>query len=177
MAICFAVDRLYLAVVADFAALGIDVPQVFGWREPARHIQGASRIAWTPGDESGRMGEFVGPRNTATNPRTVGQILEFVTVRISAFDAAAPDDELAQYREARRLLDAWFGSVYRAAYGTFSVADVRWDLSQTERRRGEMVIVTLEIQAPIFDETVGEALGTATDGITRYLEDTADPPV
>lgn len=169
--ICFAVDSLYLAVVARFEEKRIDIPNVFGWREPQKHKTQASRIVWTPGDENGRLGELLPPRDVGGNPRQIAQLDELFTIRISAFDVDDPENELAQYREARRVYDLLFSAIHASAFGTFTYLDSSWDLSKNERRHGEMVIITASVQAPIFDDVAATAPVDTEGDVETSVED------
>jgi hypothetical protein len=122
-----ALEQLYDDVVARFAAEFAEPPaQSFGWREPAKRVK-APRISWVPGDDaSGDIGALGPARSPGRDPRPLATVRELATVYLEAFDATAPENELAQYRSARLLYDAWFRAVYLAARGTFEIRSHRW---------------------------------------------------
>lgn len=157
--IVFAIEQLFAAVVAQFAADVTPALNLFGWRTPAQKVMpgGAplgDRILWIPGDdETGEIGEMGPAKLRATEPRSLGTLGELFTVRIYAADETLvlKENELAQYRACRALYDAWFRAVYLAAHGTFTVQSVEWVIDQKERRHGASIRVLLQLDAMIPD--------------------------
>jgi hypothetical protein len=176
--ICFAVDTLFENVVASFKEERIEIPNNFGWRELNKHKAAHSRIVWIPGDENGRVGDTGAPRDVGGNPRAIAQTNELFTVYFSSFDASAPEDELVQYREAKRIFHLWYLAAYRAAYGTFEIVDQFWDVSKKERQHGLMSSALVAIQAPIFDDVHALVPADAEPDISTSIgEDLSEPTI
>lgn len=148
--IILALPKLYDDVVARFALEGTNVPNVFGWREPAKQLVGP-RIAWIPGDPAGAAGEIVSARNPGRNPRPLATLDELFTVEISSADPTKPEDERGQYQATRVLHDAWYRAVYLAARGTFAIQSVAWITTKKERRYGTALRVVCTIEAMVPD--------------------------
>lgn len=146
-----AIERLYAAVTARFTSEGTGAANVFGWRMPAQHVEG-NRIAWVPGDTSGRVGETTAPRQPGRNPRPLATLRELFTVVINAVDTADLENEALQYRAARLLRDAWFRAVYLAAHGTFAIVSEDWITDKLERRYGAALRVVIALDAMVPDE-------------------------
>lgn len=150
--IIFALENLYNNVVARFTLEGTAVPNLFGWREPVKQLTTGSRIQWVPGDDdSGDAGKTQPPRNPGAVPRSIGTLAELVTVYCVGIDTSAPENELAQYKAARTLYDAWFRAVFLAANGTYQILKTKWIVEKTERRHGATLRVLLAIEAKIPD--------------------------
>ena len=145
-----AIEALYQRVSDRFVAEGTAAVNVFGWRTPAQHTDG-NRIAWVPGDPSGRVGETVAPRVTGRQPRSLATLRELCTVTINAVDTSALEDEAAQYKAARLLRDTWFRAVYLAAHGTFRIQSEEWLTTKLERRYGAALRVVLAVDAVVPD--------------------------
>lgn len=145
-----ALEYLFLAVRARFIAEGTPAENLFGWRVSAQQVVG-DRIAWKPGDQTGKAGRSAPARNPGRNPRPIGTLLELFTVEISASDPTAPEDELAQYVAARLLRDAWERAVYLAAHGTYAIESQDWIDSAKERRFGAAMRIVCTIQAVVPD--------------------------
>lgn len=162
MAIVLAVPKLFDDVVARFAldaAMQVPptmpVPNVFGWREPAR--RGVSlRVVWVPGnDANGDLGELGAARNPGRNPRPLATLDELVTVYLEAFSgatAAIAENERAQYQAARELFNAWWRAVYLAARGTVALVSANWVIDKNERRFGATIRALVSVQAPVLDK-------------------------
>jgi hypothetical protein len=158
MAIVFALPRLFDAVVTRFAAEAVLVPNVFGWREPAKRPGTSHRIVWVPGDdESGELGEIVEAKQPGRNPRPLATLEELFTVYIEARDDAAAENERAQYIATRTLFDSWYRAVYLAAHGTIRIESAAWVISKKERRAGAAIRVLCTIEAAIVDAEDGIA--------------------
>jgi hypothetical protein len=153
-----ALPKLYADVMARFAtdAAAEDPPgtapsQAFGWREPAKR-SGSMRVVWVPGDDStGEIGEMGPARNPGRNPRSLGTLAELFTVYLEAVDLTAPENELAQYKVARHLFDAWFRALYLAAHGTVALRSVAWVTDKTLRRYGATIRVVGTIESVVAD--------------------------
>lgn len=146
-----ALERLYFAVRDRFVDEGTAAALVLGWRTPPQHKTSAARIAWVPGDPSGKAGRVGSAKQPGRNPRPLATLFELFTCEISAFDPLAPEDELAQYKAARLLYDAWYRAVYLAAHGTFTVESTEWLETKNERRHGAALRVVCSVQAMIPD--------------------------
>lgn len=176
MTTTLAVEQLYSRVVARFALDVTPAENVFGWREPEKHVEG-NRIAWVPGDPSGKVGLTAPPRNPGRNPRPLATLRELFTCVISASDPTDPENELAQYKATRLLRDLWFRAVYLAAHGTFVIRDEAWISVRKERRHGAAIRVVLELEAMVAD-TVHEVAPVDTSAsITVALKTDAEPPI
>lgn len=164
--ICLALPTLYDAVVSRFDTDGLDVPNLFGWREPQKNKLTASRIVWVPGNPSGVVGRTGPARNPGRNPRPIATLLEQFHVVITASTKENKENERLQYQAARVLYDAWYRAAYKAAHGTFSVENVVWNTSKNERRKGAELIATCVIQAMIPDK----AASTAPTGTQAVID-------
>jgi len=171
MSVSFSLEELYDAVVARFAAESTEAEQVFGWRKPQRHKRSARRLVWKPGDPSASAGELRPARNPGRNPRPLATLAERFTVYVTAVDAAAVEDERAQYVATRALFDAWYRAVHLAAHGTFRIRDVRWNETKNERRYGAELVCVCELEAAIVDAVQTTAPTDTTAAITDSLDD------
>lgn len=152
MAIVFALPHLFDRVAARFAADGLDVPMVFGWRAGSEQVQGLTRIVWTPGDAGGGLGA-IGPAHfPGQSRRALAQLAEACTVDLFAADPLLGADERAQYQAARVLFDALIRAIYLEAHGTFKIVSATWAGGDRGRRMGASIRVVLTVQAPILDE-------------------------
>ena len=145
-----ALEHLFLAVTASFAADHIQASNLFGWCIPTQHPYGP-RIAWVPGDPSDNVGLITSPKYPSTVPRQLGTLIELFTVYFTAQDPSDPENEMKQYHIVRELHDAWFRAAYFAAHGTFTVRSENWITKHTERRHGATLRLVCELQAPILD--------------------------
>lgn len=167
MAVKFALEALFDAVVARFAtegpwlvapvlappAPGTPVPNTFGWKKPEQQQLRGNRIIWVPGDdENGDVGEYLPARQIGAEPRNLARLGERFTVYIVGEDKTQPENERAQYNAARLLHDAWFRAVWKAAYGTFKFDKPRWYGEAKERRRGATMRLLGTLDAPLPDE-------------------------
>lgn len=157
MADTWALTRLYDAVVARFALEGLDVPNLFGWREPARKTETGDRIVWYPGDPRGDLGELASARYPGRNPRPLATLHELFTVEITASNAATPETERAQYLAVRELFDAWVRAIHLAASGTFRIVSNEWVIDKKERRHGACIRVVASVEAMIPDTELTSA--------------------
>lgn len=147
----FALTHLFDAVTARFQDEGTHVPNLFGWREPAKKTVTGNRITWVPGDPNGVLGAMTAAKQPGRNPRPLMTIEELVTVEIQASDPGNPEDERAQYVATRLLYDAWLRAVYLAARGTFRIVASSWLTEKKERRYGACIRVVLAIDAMVPD--------------------------
>jgi hypothetical protein len=152
-------DAVKARMDADAAAAAIAaVPQVFGWREPAKRPGKSLRIVWVPGDDkSGELGEVAPARNPGRNPRPLATLRERFTVYIEAHDASAAEVERSQYQAARELFDAWLRAVHLAAHGTYVLEKPSWVINKKERRYGAAIRVLGTIEAMVPDEELAIA--------------------
>lgn len=168
MAIVFSLPHLFDAVVARFAAEGMDVPQTFGWLEPTRQQPTTSRIVWVPGDTTGMLGDVGAPKYTGLEPRQLLTLYELATVYITAFDAPNATSERAQYQAARELFDAWCRAVELEAGGTYKFVRSEWVLGDRVRRAGATIRTVFAIQAPIIDDP--SSVATAPDDTGALID-------
>jgi len=168
-----ALEALYLAVRARFTSEGYAVDQAFGWREPPAQTA-RPRIAWFPGDPGGDVGTWAGARSPGRNPRPLATLRELFTVEIFASDPLHLENELAQYKAARLLADAWFRAVYLAARGTFQVRSTRWlNRRGAARTAGATLQLVCEVEAMVPDvEHPIAPVDTQADVATSVLEET-----
>lgn len=174
MSTTLAVEQLFARVVARFAHDGTTAVNVFGWREVAKHVEG-NRIAWVPGDPTGKVGATTGARSPGRNPRPLATLRELFTIWISASDLTATEDELAQYKAVRVLRDQWYRAVYLAAHGTFYIRDEAWETRRLERRHGATLRIVLELEAAVLDQVVELAPVDTAAEVTLSIDDTSDP--
>ncbi len=156
MADTLALEKLYDDVVARFAAESTEVPNVFGWREPKHRGAQQNRICWVPGDPSGAAGEVVSAHSPGGNPRSIGTLNEVFTVYVEGRDTSAPENELAQYKAARLIFDAWFRAAYLKPLDgerrqLVTVKSAAWMADRTTRRYGATLRVVCIVQAMIPD--------------------------
>lgn len=154
MADILALERLYNEVTARFKLEGTDAVNLFGWKTPAQKLVTGNRITWVPGDPSGQIGDLAAPKQPGRVPRSLGTLNELFTCEITAVDRTALENELAQYKAARLLFDAWYRAVYLAARGTFVVKRNEWLIDKKERRFGATIRVVTIIEGMIPDDAV-----------------------
>jgi hypothetical protein len=164
---------LFDASVASFAADSIEVPQVFGWREPARRPPTLPRIAWVPGDD-GDVGKFGPVRQPGRNPRSLGTLLELATVYIEAQDKTEAENERKQYIAARTLFDAWWRTIYQAGRGVVTLESLSWVDERKERRAGATLRAVLSVEAMIPDEVIAVAPAGARAVVDVELLDVSE---
>lgn len=175
-----ALEILHDRVVQRFIDDAIACEFAFGWREVPR--QGRlpdAHIVLKPGDPSGRLSKsHTGARYPGQLPlRSLGGLWELFTVTISAHDAAAPQDDRAQYRATRLLYDAWLRAVYLSGFGNFNIESDRWLTSRKEGRFGAALEVVGGILAVIPDSAVTLAPVDVHAEITESLNTTVDAVV
>jgi len=170
MADTLALEKLFNDVVARFADEGTEVPNVFGWREPAHRGGQQNRIVWVPGDPSGAAGALTAAKNPGRNPRPIANLAELFTVYVEGRDSSAPEDELAQYKTARLLFDAWWRAVYLKpldgeARQLVVVKSAAWMVDRATRRHGATLRVVCSVDAMIPDlpYTVAEDVEATVD--------------
>jgi hypothetical protein len=146
------------------------VPNAFGWRRPAQRTGLSHRICWVPGKD-GDVGKLEGARQPGRNPRPLATLQELFTVYIEAQDASAAEDELAQYKAARVLFDAWLRAVYLAARGTFTVESIGWVDDKKERRFGATLRIVCTVQAMVPDAALEIAPVDTTAEVTASVLD------
>lgn len=145
-----ALVHLYQSVSAFMTADGVPAVNMFGWRIPAQHPYG-NRLAWVPGDLSGKFGDVGPPRGPGGFPRSLATVHELFTVVINGQDPDDPENEIKQYGIVRLLRDAWHRAVYRTAYGVFTILDEEWDRKRNERRHGATLEIVCTIDASVPD--------------------------
>jgi hypothetical protein len=157
MADTLALEKLYDDVVARFTAEGTAADFGFGWREPAKNVVHAARIAWVPGNRAGVAGKLGPARNPGRNPRPLATLHEYFHIVISATEIATHEDERSQYRAVRLLRDAVHRAMYLAARGTFAIESEDWIDDRKERRYGAALIMTCTVEAMVPDEALDNA--------------------
>jgi hypothetical protein len=150
-----ALEKLFDDVSHRFEDEETCVPNVFGWREPAKRSGQQNRIVWVPGDPSGAAGELVGARQPGRNPRPIATLVETFTVYLEARDVVNQDlqNELYQYKAARLLFDAWYRAVYLSSTGRnlVEIKSSAWMVDRKVRPHGATLRVICTIQAMIPD--------------------------
>lgn len=189
MAIILALEKLYTDTIAQFgedAQFGTPVnpvthlpdpfygatrANVFGWREPSRQGGPAARIVWMPGDPGGNLGAFTAPKYPGRIDigRPLVGLDELFTVWLSNADDTQPNNELAQWKAARLLYDAWMRAIYLVAHGTFKIVSQAWEIAKNERRYGATLRIVGAIQAVIPD-TVPTLVPIDTGANVTYTE-------
>jgi hypothetical protein len=172
-----AVEYYYEAIATRFAAEGTPVTCVFGWRTPAQHPEG-NRIAWVPGDPSGKMGELAPARQPGRDPRPIATLRELFTLYLDAVDTDDVENETLQYRAVRLLFDAWLRAMYLAAHGNFQIRSVDWLSDGTlERRYGATARVVVAVDSMVPDEPaalapvdVGALIALSEQDVTESIE-------
>jgi hypothetical protein len=143
MSTTLALEKLFNDVTA---AMPDVVHNYFGWREVARQQVDQHRIVWVP--QGGATDAAIDPGRV---PRPLATLYEECTCYISAFDPTDIENELAQYKATRLLLDSWYSHCYRAVRGTFQVTGLTWNTSHMERRHGCCLEVTFTVQSMLPD--------------------------
>jgi hypothetical protein len=130
-----------------------------------------------PGDDAtGSFGPVIAPRSVGGNPRSLADLEELFTVYLFASDPTRPEVELAQYKAARLLFDAWWRAVYLAAHGNVRMVASKWSVKSIERRYGAGMRVVCAIRSPIPDQTY-EIVTDAVASITYSPSFSAIPSV
>lgn len=174
--ITLALEKLYGDVRTRFAVEQPTVDVAFGWKEPPRQRARAC-VVFTPGDPSGTTGEIGGGKYPGRNPRPLATLYELFTVTIRDNDPAHLTDELAQYKAARLIFDAWYRAVYLSAYGTFKVLSSKWLTAVgAEHRRGAGLEIVCAIEAMIPDAIIETAPVDTIAGIVPSLYQTPTDP-
>lgn len=159
MADTLALEKLYNDVVALWAAEAVlpavPVLNLFGWRTPADKLNtgtpAGTRICWVPGDPSGALGELGPAAQPGRNPRSLATLGELFTCLISASDQTAPESELAQYKAARFLFDAWWRAVHKSMPGRVRLVALAWVIDAKERRFGATIRAVCAVEAMVPD--------------------------
>jgi hypothetical protein len=139
------------------------LPMAFGWREAAQQPQTLPRIVWKPGTPTEDAGQPLPPKYPGRQPyRSIGTLRDYVTVTLSAFDPGTPEaplaeNERAQWKAARLLLDDWWRAVFLVAEGTFSIESVTWIKPPKERPHGAALQVVCAIESMIPDSEATSA--------------------
>lgn len=171
MADVLAIEHYLADVVERFSAEGTAVTNVFGWRTVAQHPEG-NRIAWVPGDTSGKLGDFIGAKQPGRNPRPLATLSELFTLYLDAVDTTDVESEALQYRAARLLVDAWYRAMYLAARGNFVVRSIDWNAGESlERRYGATVRIVIAVDAMVPDEPAELAPVDTTALIDLLMQD------
>lgn len=188
MADTLALEKLFGDVVSRFATESTAVPNVFGWREPSKRGAQQNRICWVPGDPSGSAGEVIQARYPGGNPRSIGTLLETFTIYVEGKDSTSPENELAQYKAARLIFDAWFRAAYLSVKNLLKVKSTSWMVDRKTRRFGATIRAVCTVQAMIPDAvyTVAEDVVAVVDmqldsdhddGTPNTSEDVDVPPL
>ncbi len=159
MAVKLALQYVRDAIADQFEKDGTGVEILFGWRAVAQQVLGTRRLVVVPGDDSnGDVGDVGNPKQIGKAPtRDLGELREKCTMYIHAAESLTPEDEEAQYNEARLVFEALYRALHHAAYGRFRIVQARWLTSAKERRYGLGIRVVLELSAPLTDSPLGAA--------------------
>lgn len=184
MATITALEQLYSDVVNRFDDEDTEVPNVFGWREPARRGAQQNRICWVPGDPAGAAGDITSARQPGRNPRPLATLNELFTIYVEARDASDLEDEQKQYHAARLIFDAWYRAAYLSARTLLTVKSATWMVDRKTRRHGATLRVVCTVQAMIPDSAytaaeVDEAvvgMELESDGTTPSASEDMDVP-
>jgi hypothetical protein len=159
-----ALQVLRNAVDVDMASRVPGYDTYFGWREPSKQQTAPVRVVWTPGDETGSLGQEMAaqkvsiPVAAGQTARNLVDLDEAFHVQIQSVDSACAEDEEAQYNAVRMLWDAWRACAYRATHGQsrigfLTLVSARWKIEGVnEKRRGACLIVTGRIRSPNPDD-------------------------
>ena len=175
MSAVLSIEQLLARVTARFAAENTDAVNLFGWKAKAQHVEG-SRIVWTPGDPTGRVGSTLAPKQPGRHPRSLATLEELFTITITAADATQLDNEALQYRAAWLLRAAWQRAVYHAAHGTFRIVSERWLADRKERIYGASLEIVLALEAAILDVPLSSPPQTVQTHATRAEVDLTTSP-
>lgn len=163
MASQHAFDIIYSGCKLQLIADGNTTPVLFGKRELAKRINKEvgvfRRVVFVPGDDKGAIGEY-GPATKVRLPafqgnvatRTLYTLTEVFRVYCFAFDASAPEDELAQYAAARYLHDQVVRALHLSSHGNFTLDKPMIVPQPTERKFGCEIMITLNVIARIPDD-------------------------
>jgi len=188
----FALRILFDEVKARFALEGPQANVVFGKREPPKQVNqgpgGAARVAFVPGDPSGKAGKYVGAKIArialgSRRTRSLGTWLETATVYVWGKDPDAPNDEARQYEAARLLHDYTVRAIYRSSvgHGAFTLSAPQWIRKDTERVNGAEIMFLLEFEAQVPDEApppgADTTVRTQAEGPAEIAVDTTVDPV
>jgi hypothetical protein len=159
-----ALQVLRNAVDTDMASRVPGYDSYFGWREPTKQQTAPVRVVWTPGDETGSLGQEMAAQKVAVTvatgqtARNLVDLDEAFHVQIQASDTLIAEDEEAQYNAVRMIWDAWRACAYRATHGQsrvgfLTLVSARWKVEgANEKRRGACLIVTGRIRSPNPDD-------------------------
>lgn len=169
MATVTAFEALYDRVVPAMALRVDGLESPFGWREGARQMTSAARVVWTPGDETGSLGQELAaqmvtiPVEGGQTARNLVDLDEAFHVQIQAVDQDNLEVERAQYNKVRMLYDVWRACVWRATHdehrvGFVTLVSARWKVDgPNEKRHGACLIVTGRVRSPIPDDAIASA--------------------
>lgn len=172
MSTVLALELLYEDVVARFESEGATMEQPFGWREPQRRLAGR-RIVWVPGDDSD-VGEISTPTKPGRNPRPLYTLDELCTIYVEAYDQEQPENERAQWRACRLLLDDVLRALYLSAHTRVSMRGARWVTNdKNERRAGAAVRLVIAIESMVPDADVDTSTANSTTTLSLLDESNA----
>jgi hypothetical protein len=185
-------EAVFNAVKDRFAIEAPETLVVFGWKKPPQQLlQGtgrANRIAFDPGEA---LGEMVGARAPGRNPRPLRTLLEQCVIYCWAYDgpdSETANDEMAQWRAARNLLDATIRAIELSmrTVGTANLPDkgvkpyskAEWVKPNTERSFGAELRFVLTLESAITDElpNLNGTAGSAPETDTTKVEPTNVAP-
>jgi hypothetical protein len=170
MSTVLALELLYEDVVARFAEERPGIEQPFGWREPQKRLAGR-RIVWVPGDDDD-VGEIGTPTKPGRNPRPLYTLDELCTIYVKGYDTTQPENERAQWRACRLLLDDVLRALYLSAHTRVSMRGLRWVNDKNERRAGAAVRLVIAIESMVPDADVDTS--TTNSATTLSLLDASD---
>lgn len=146
---------LYDAVVADMQAAGWTCAFAFGQREPQKHINATSgmyrRVVFSPGDDSGRVGNEAPARFVGSNPKPLYALDEYAQVYCWAKDASVGAGDREDYVAARALYSAVRAAIARAARSNANCESPRWVIDTRERRFGYEISFAVRFGTTVHD--------------------------
>lgn len=108
-------------------------------------------ISYVPGD-GGNGGELSPVQLPGRNPRPLYTFDELVSVFIEADDITDAENERAQWRSCRLLLNAWMRAVYKIATVRAKFTSIEVLKERSTRRHGWAYRVVLSIESMVPDE-------------------------
>lgn len=154
MAVVFATELLFDAVVARFAAEGTSVENVFGWSKPTKQTA-VNRICWVPGDVDGKLGTIGAPKQPGRMPRPLMTLGEIIRFEIYGRDPSDPTNEMKQYKANCLIRDALLRALYLKGRGWVQVVDIeRIKPEQNEMSNGFSTRITAIVDNMIPDSPV-----------------------
>lgn len=127
----------------------IVVEFAFGTRAPWKRGD-HFKISYVPGDDA-NAGEIAPVQLPGRNPRPLYTFEELVSVYVEADDIRDAENERAQWRACRLLLNAWLRSVYKVSTVRSQFQTIEVLKERSTRRHGWAYRVVLQIEAMVPD--------------------------